>query len=93
MAATTKIGRLTARIESVARRFERRLRMNDLTEAAWERINRRRDELLADAPPANGKPTSLCHWTDEELIRVLLAHGWLASADFKLDRQVLDQRA
>ena len=80
----TKIGRLTARIEAAAGRLRRPLRLEDLTDEAKERLDRRCKELEATGGESIELRQPNCHFmTDDQLIRELLSCAWLTPSDIK----------
>jgi hypothetical protein len=84
-AKLTKIGRLTARIEAAAGRLRRPLRLEDLTDEANERLDRRCKELEAKRGESiDLRQANRCRFmTDDQLIRELLSGGWLTPLDIK----------
>jgi hypothetical protein len=86
--ATTRrqIDQLFGRIDAVVRRQHGGpLSLNDITEEAWLKIDRRVQELSAALPegPERVSRTDYDRWTDDDLIRMLLADGVLTAGDLK----------
>jgi hypothetical protein len=83
MATNGKIGRLYQRIDTLASRRSGILRIEDITDEARDRLERRLHELRGGGPPNMRAPTALENWSDDALIRALIKIGTLTEADFK----------
>ena len=78
MPVNRKIGRLCARIDALAEKRWGGLRMEDLTDEAWAKI----DQLVATAP-RDGRSNAGAHLSDNAILRILVDAGVLTAADFR----------
>ena len=76
IASSSKIVRLSERIEALAVRRWSGLTLKSLTPQGWEKIKQ-----LAQKEPVERRG-DCSHWTDEALLRFLLQKGALTAADF-----------
>lgn len=82
MAANSKIGRLTKRIEALSDRRRGRLTLDLLTDDAWTKINQL--VTAGGAPRASiSERTGLEGWTDDALLRCLIDFGTLTDGDLR----------
>jgi hypothetical protein len=80
MATTTKIGRLTDRIEALAERRRGRLTLEELTDQGRAKIERG----AAQAPPPDPVARAdMLQWSTDALLRFLIDAGALDAGDFK----------
>ena len=82
MATTTKIGRLTDRIEALAERRWGRLTLEELTDQGRAKIIRG----AAQAPVRDDPPVAradMLQWSTDALLRFLIDAGALDAGDFK----------
>ena len=89
MATNNKIGRLTARIDALISRRWKPLSMNDLTEDACAKLDRRAGRLRAEILSAGQQPQARMNcsrWSDDEILCALIRCGALNGADFKRPR-------
>lgn len=78
--AHNRIGRLTERIEALASRRGRPLRIEDLCEDGEAKL----DRLTAGLPvELAGARTRYATWTDDAILRRLIELGTFSPADFK----------
>jgi hypothetical protein len=83
-AKLTKVGRLTARIEAAAGRLQRPLRLEDLTDEANAKLDRIVLEAGTSEHVGRHQPSRYDKWSDDQLIREMLAQGWLTHDDIKI---------
>jgi hypothetical protein len=79
MATRNAIDRLTRRIDAIAGRRWGRFTLESLTDEAWLKIERLAGPRIG---PSRRTPEAE-HWTDDDLLRLLVESGDLISADFK----------
>jgi hypothetical protein len=84
MATHSKIGRLSVRIETLVARRGQPLRVEDLNESGTAVLERRYAELRsrtsADMPVNDQR---YAFWTDDQILRRLIALGTLEASHFK----------
>ena len=83
MATSSKIGRLTARIDAMAIRRWRRLTLESLTDAAWAKLEVKLKQIQATAPSPTDNRTRYAHFSDAELIHCLIEGRWLTVDDLR----------
>ena len=79
MATRNAIDRLTRRIDAIAVRRWGRLSIDSLTDEAWLKIERLAGPRIGPCRQTPGTE----HWTDDDLLRLLVELGVLTAADFK----------
>jgi hypothetical protein len=84
MATTTKIGRLTDRIDALAERRRGRLTLEDLTDQGRAKIKRGAAQApVRDDPPDPVARADMLQWSTDALLRFLIDAGALDAGDFK----------
>ena len=83
MATNGKIGKLSARIEALAGQRRGKLRLEDLTDETYERLDKLMSPADGSKPRDMRERTGLEHWSTDALIKRLIELGTLTAADFK----------
>jgi hypothetical protein len=83
----SKVRRLIERADAAALRWRRPIRLDDLTDAAEERLDRRLEQLKAMSfkCSTDPDPREYCNYTDDQIMRKMLALGMVTVEDFKPD--------